>query len=160
MPTGSGMFGVSRVSLVFVAAAVAFGFPTAADAANTKTNPTPTTIATRGGTSSTVPSTVPGPTTTIPVVPPPPFALPSDFGYKLLEQMNAAKQALAAAQKSLAPAEKGVKSAKKHDVDVKKQLKKLTAQERATAKKLDATRARLRQAAAEAYIHAGGADIL
>jgi hypothetical protein len=122
---------------------------------------------TTGSTTTTQPSThiaggtVPTSTTTIPPnAPGPAFGLPTDFGFQLVQQQNEAKVAMAAAKKALPAAEKQAKSAKKSDVAAQKQLRELDARARKTEKKLSDTRAHLRIAAAQAYMHAGQADLL
>jgi hypothetical protein len=152
------MFGVTRVGMACVAAVVALGMPAAAGAANASTTSNPangTSIAPLGSTAPPGSTT----TTTAPALPPA-FTLPSDFGYALVQQLTAAQAAEKKAEHDLKGAQKNVKTAKRHDADVRKQLRKLSAKERETERQLEATRTRLRQAAAEAYIHAGSGQLL
>jgi hypothetical protein len=106
--------------------------------------------------SDSVPSTT---TTTIQPVPPPAFALPPDFGLQLLQAQAKAKVDLVTAQAGLGPATRAARSAKHEDVLARRQLKRLTAAARATARQLDATRQHLRIASAEAYVNADSAGL-
>jgi hypothetical protein len=127
-----------------------FTSPVAAGAATTTTTQAPP------ASSSTVP---PNASTTVPK-PPPAFTLPSDFGYKLVSEMERAKSDQLNAQTSMLAARADLKKAEAEDAKVKKQLQKLNKEARDTAIKLNRTRDRLRQAAAQAYMHAGNGEIL
>jgi hypothetical protein len=109
-------------------------------------------------TSDSVPSTTTT-TTTIKADPPPAFALPSDFGLQLMQVQAKAKVDLVTEQAKLGPARRAAQRAKREDVLARRQLKRLTASARATARQLDATRQHLRIAAAEAYVNADAAGL-
>src|SRR4051794_24504528 len=98
-------------------------------------------------------------TTTIKADPPPPFGLPSDFGLQLVQAQAQAKLDLTAAQARLGPARRAATRARHEDALARRQLQRLNATARATARRLDATREHLRVAAAQAYIHADGAGL-
>ena len=162
------MFGLPRVRVAFVAAIVAsFLAPGAAyGLATPTTTSTPTTV---GGPPIPVPSgssttTVPGPTTTTTIPPPPAampvFTLPTNSGLELLQTMQRANAALKAAQLGLDPAKRGFASAQKKAVTARARLKKLEGVAQKTQQHLDDTRTLLHQAAAEAYIHAGDAQLM
>jgi len=154
MPTGKGMFGVARARMVVVGALlVAGGLPAVAGAATTNQGPAVVPSPPSGAPASST-TTVPDPN------PPAPFALPSDFGYKLVEALHQNEAALTAAQRGLAGAERNLRTMQQRDVQVKRQLKQLGARERETQAQLDATRDHLRQAVAEAYIHAGSGEVM
>jgi hypothetical protein len=113
-------------------------------------------------TSGSVPSTTTTTattTTTIKPDPPPAFALPADFGLQLMQAQAKAKVDLVTAQAKLGPARQAAQRAKREDVLARRELKRLTARARATARQLDATRQHLRVAAAEAYINADAAGL-
>jgi hypothetical protein len=160
------MFGLSRVRVAFVAAAVvsvvtsgaAYGLP--ATTSTTAVGGPP--ITSPSETSTTVPTTGPTTTTTIPPPPPamPAFTLPTDSGLQLLNTMKLASTALKAARGGLAGAKRGVTVAVRKDRAARRTLKKLEAVAQATQRHLEATRVLLRQAAAEAYIHAGDAQLM
>ncbi len=166
------MFGLSRARVAVVAAVVAsVAAPGAAYALATPTTTKPTTTTTIGGpripspsdgSTTTVPSTGPTTTTTIPGPPPemPAFTLPTSVGIELLKTMQQAKTDLTAAQGGLGPAEAGVAAARKKDAAARRELQKLEAAARKTQRLLDETRTLLHRAAAEAYIHAGDAQIM
>jgi len=92
--------------------------------------------------------------------PPAPFTLPTDFGIQMVQQLQFAQAALKADTPKLAPAQRRAAAAKKHDVVVRGQLAKLNAEERQSERQLADSRARLRQTAAEAYIHAGSGQLV
>jgi hypothetical protein len=120
-----------------------------------------TTTSTVAGLSRPAGSTAPGSTTTTTRPGPPDlFALPSDYGYQLVQQQAQAKKDLAAAQKQLPAAKKQATSAKQDDKTARVQLKKLGDQAHAAEKKLAATRDHLRVAAARAYMHADGGELV
>jgi hypothetical protein len=160
------MFGLSRVRVAFVAAAVVSVVTSgAAYALPAKTSTTAVggpPITSPSETSTTVPTTGPTTTTTIPPPPPamPAFTLPTDSGLQLLNTMKLAQTALTAARGGLAGAKRGVTLAVRKDRAARRTLKKLEAVARATQRHLEATRVLLRQAAAEAYIHAGDAQLM
>jgi hypothetical protein len=168
------MFGISRARVAVVAAVVvscaapgaAYGLATTTTTSTVLT--TPTTI---GGPPIPVPSpssttTIPatGPTTTTTIPPPPAampaFTLPTDSGLKLLQAMQLANAELKSAQGALGRAERAVATAKKKDVAARKDLKRLQAIAHKTQDQLDRTRTLLHQAAVEAYIHAGDAQLM
>src|SRR5215475_7558163 len=103
MPTRKGMFTARRVPVALATALTPFLALSVAGAAakptaSTTTTQPPTHIA--GG-------TVPTSTTTIPPnAPGPAFALPTDYGFQLVQQQAQAKTAMAAAKKELPGAEK------------------------------------------------------
>ena len=168
------MFGLSRARVAVVAAVVVgLSAPGAAYglATTTSTTATTTTTVTIGGppiplpsdsTTTTLPPTGPTTTTTIPSPPAamPAFTLPTDSGLKLLQTMQQANADLKAAQAALGAAQRGVTSAKKRDAATRRDLTKLQASARRTQQHLDETRTLLHQAAAEAYIHAGDAQLM
>jgi hypothetical protein len=168
------MFANSRARVAVVAAVVVgLSAPGAAYglATTTSTTATTTTTVAIGGppvplpsdsTTTTLPPTGPTTTTTIPPPPAamPAFSLPADSGLKLLQTMQQANADLEAAQAGLAAAQRGVTTATKKDVATRRDLKKLQSSARVTQQHLDATRTLLHQAAAEAYIHAGDAQLM
>ena len=166
------MFGLSRARVAVVAAVVASVVaPGAAYGLATPTTTKPTTTTTIGGpripspsdgSTTTVPATGPTTTTTIPGPPPemPAFTLPTSDGIELLKTMQQAKTDLTGAQGGLGPAEAGVAAARKKDAAARRELKKLEAAARKTQRLLDETRTLLHRAAAEAYIHAGDAQLM
>ena len=113
-----------------------------------------------GRSTTTVPSTGPTTTTTIPPPPMPAFTLPTNAGLQLLQNIQQAKADLKAAQDGLGPAQAAVAAARKKDAAARRETKKLEAAERTTQRRLEETRIRLRQVAAEAYIHAGDAQLM
>jgi hypothetical protein len=90
----------------------------------------------------------------------PAFTLPTDTGIQLLQTLQEAKLSLKAAQDGLAGAKSGVTRAHAADVRARHTLQRLHADADATNRQLDSTRTLLRQAAAEAYIHAGDAQLM
>jgi hypothetical protein len=165
MPTGMEMFGFPRLRVAFAAAIVAAVVaPTAAYGAAATTTTT-STAPKAGGPAISVTTTVPaGPTTTTTIPGPPPampaFTLPTNSGLQLLQTMQQAKGALKLAQGGIRAAKTGVAAAKKKEAAAQRQLKKLEATARRTQQRLDKTRALLRRAAAQAYIHAGNAQLM
>lgn len=129
----------------------------------------PTTSTTIGGPHIPSPSdptttTVPGPTTTTTIPPPPAampaFTLPTNSGLELLQTMQEAKLALKAAQGGIVGAQRAVTAATKKDAVARKEAKRLAGVAATTRRQLDQTRTLLHQAAAEAYIHAGDAQLM
>jgi hypothetical protein len=141
MPTWLRMSG-RRVIVTLCVSLAPFCALTAAGAAPTTTDSAPSTT-----------------TTTIKPDPPPAFALPTDFGFQLIQAQAKAKLELVAARAKLGSATRAATRAKREDVLARRQLKQLSATARATARQLDATRQHLRVAAAQAYIHADGAGL-
>ena len=92
--------------------------------------------------------------------PPTPFMLPSDFGSEMVHELQVAEAALKVDTAKLAPAQRKYAAAKKHDAAIRPQLAKLKAQAQPAVRTLAGSRARLHQAAAEAYIHAGGGQLV
>jgi Mannosyl-glycoprotein endo-beta-N-acetylglucosaminidase len=164
------MFGFPRVRVAFAAAIVAS--VVASGAAAYGLPATTTTSAPKAGgppvagpdvsTSTTVPSAGPTTTTTIPPPPPamPAFTLPTNSGLQLLQTMQQAKADLKLAQGGVRGAKRGLAEARKKDLAARHKMKKLEAIARRTQLRLDKTRALLRQAAAQAYIHAGNASLM
>jgi Mannosyl-glycoprotein endo-beta-N-acetylglucosaminidase len=169
------MFGLSRARAAVVAGVLAsvvasvaapgfaYGLAAAPTTTTTTTIDGPKIPPPPAGSTTTLPSTGPTTTTTTTTIPPPPmpaFALPTNAGLQLLQTMQQAKADLKAAQDGLGPAQAAVAAARKQDVAARRELKKLEATERKTQRQLDDTRTRLRQVAAEAYIHAGDAQLM
>jgi hypothetical protein len=164
------MFGLSRARVAVVAAVVAsFMAPGAAYGLATTTTTSPTTGTTIGGprvpSGTDAPTTMPsGPTTTTTIPPPPPampvFNLPPDAGIQLLKTMQQANADLKAAQLAVGPAARNVAIAKKKDAAAGREEKRLEGVAHKTQLRLDATRTLLHQAAVEAYIHAGDAQLM
>jgi len=90
----------------------------------------------------------------------PTFNLPTDAGIQLLKTMQQANADLKAAAHGLGPAQHGVEIAQKKDRATRLEQKRLERVAHRTQQKLDATRTLLHQAAVEAYIHAGDAQLL
>jgi hypothetical protein len=90
----------------------------------------------------------------------PAFTLPTDSGLALMQQMQRAEVSLRAAQVALGPATRAVVVARRQLGIVRREVQRLEAQERATERKLEQTETLLHEAAAEAYIHAGDANLL
>jgi hypothetical protein len=165
------MFRLSRARVAVAAAVVAsFVAPGAAYGLATTTT-TSTTSTTIGGpripgspdaSTTTLPATGPTTTTTIPPPPAamPAFQLPTNSGLQLLQTMQQANLELKAAQAGLAPAQRAVATARKRDVAARRELKRLQAIARKTERSLAETRTLLHEAAAEAYIHAGDAQLM
>ena len=165
------MFRLSRAPVAVAVAVVAsFAAPGAAYGLATTTT-TATTSTTIGGpkipappdaSTTTLPTTGPTTTTTIPPPPPamPAFNLPTNSGLQLLQSMRQANLDLKAAQAGLAPAQRSVAAAGKRDVAARRELKRLQAVARKTERSLAETRTLLHDAAAEAYIHAGDAQLM
>ncbi len=169
------MFGTPRVRAAFaagVAASLLASVVVSGSAygltATTSTATTPTTV---GGPqvpspsdSTTTTTPAPGPTTTTTIPPPPAampaFTLPTNSGLQLLQTMQQATLDLKAAQAGLGAADRGVTRARKTDAAAKRELKRLDAVAKTTQKHLDQTRTLLHRAAAEAYIHAGDAQLM
>jgi len=151
------MFGLSRAPVALVVAVVASVLsPVAAyGAVGTTTVPS-------SGPTTTVPSSGPTTTTTIPPPPAamPSFSLPTNSGLELLNAMRLAEASLMAAQKGLGPATRGVVTARRKDAAARRELARLDAVARRTEEELEQTRDLLHQAAVEAYIHAGSADLV
>src|SRR5437016_11752271 len=175
MPTGREMFGLSRARAAVVAGVLAsvvasvaapgfaYGLAAVPTTTTTTTIDGPRIPPPPAGSTTTLPSTGPTTTTTTTTIPPPPmpaFALPTNAGLQLLQTMQQAKTDLKAAQDGLGPAQAAVAAARKKDAAARRELKKLEATERKTQRQLDDTRTRLRQVAAEAYIHAGDAQLM
>ncbi len=166
----------ARVSPVVVVAVVAAALVVsiaapgiAYGATTTTTAPAPKTSTTLGGPHIPSPSdptttTVPGPTTTTTIPPPPAamptFSLPTNSGLELLKTMQAAKLELKTARDGIAPAQRAVTAAAKKEVGARRESKRLAGIAKDTQQKLDRTRTLLHQAAAEAYIHAGDAQLM
>jgi hypothetical protein len=165
------MFRLSRAPVAVAVAVVAsFAAPGAVYGLATTTT-TATTSTTIGGpkipappdaSTTTLPTTGPTTTTTIPPPPPamPAFNLPTNSGLQLLQSIKQANLDLKAAQAALAPAQRSVAAARKRDVAARRELKRLQAVARKTERSLAATRTLLHEAAAEAYIHAGDAQLM
>jgi Mannosyl-glycoprotein endo-beta-N-acetylglucosaminidase len=162
------MFGLSRARVAVVAAVIAsFMAPGAAYGLATST----TTSTTIGGPKIPPPSDTPtstppstGPTTTTTIPPPPPampaFNLPPDAGIQLLKTMQQANADLKAAELELVPARHSVAAAKRKRASAGREQKRLEAVAHKTQQRLEATRTLLHQAAVEAYIHAGDAQLM
>jgi hypothetical protein len=164
------MFRLSRAPVAVAVAVVAsFAAPGAAYGLATTTT-TATTSTTIGGpkipppdaSTTTLPTTGPTTTTTIPPPPPamPAFNLPTNSGLQLLQSMRQANLDLKAAQAGLAPAQRSVAAAGKRDVAARRELKRLQAVAGKTERSLAETRTLLHEAAAEAYIHVGDAQLM
>ncbi len=165
------MFRLSRAPVAVAVAVVAsFAAPGAVYGLATTTT-TATTSTTIGGpkipappdaSTTTLPTTGPTTTTTIPPPPPamPAFTLPTDAGLQLLQSIKQANLDMNVAQAGLAPAQRSVAAARKRDVGVRRELKRLQAVARKTERSLAETRTLLHEAAAEAYIHAGDAQLM
>ncbi len=150
MPTWKGMSTARRVPVTLCALMALLCAPSVAGAAPS------TTI---GGTARSVaPGATAAPPTTVPA-PPPAFALPTDFGFQLVQQQQKAKADIAAAELAMPGAKKNLAAAEKADKEVGAKLKTLSAAAQENARKLDASRQHLRVVAARAYMHAGAADI-
>jgi len=122
---------------------------------------TPTTAPRNSGPPvSTPPSSTPPISTPPPPVAMPVFTMPTESGLQLLQQMQAAKLSLSAASLGLGPATRAVTRARGQLNAARKEVRRLEGVERATEKKLTQTETLLHEAAAEAYIHAGDANIL
>jgi hypothetical protein len=166
------MFRLSRAPVAVAVAVVAsFAAPGAAYGLATTTTTTATTSTTIGGpkipappdaSTTTLPTTGPTTTTTIPPPPPamPAFNLPTNSGLQLLQSMRQANLDLKAAQAGLAPAQRSVAAAGKRDVAARRELKRLQAVAGKTERSLAETRTLLHEAAAEAYIHVGDAQLM
>jgi hypothetical protein len=170
---------VMAVATSIAVPGIAYGLPsttptTAHAAPHTPATPptsttVPTTSTTIGGPPIPSPSdptttTVPGPTTTTTIPPPPAampaFTLPTNSGLELLQTMQEAKVALKAAQGGIAAAQRQVAAAAKKDTAARKESTRLAGVAQKTRVQLDQTRTLLHQAAAEAYIHAGDAQLM
>jgi phage shock protein A len=90
----------------------------------------------------------------------PAFNLPTNSGLQLLQSMRQANLDLKAAQAGLAPARRSVAAAGKRDVAARRELKRLQAVAGKTERSLAETRTLLHEAAAEAYIHVGDAQLM
>jgi hypothetical protein len=167
------MFGHSRARVAVVAAVVvSFLAPGAAyGLATTTTSTSSTTSTTIGGPpvppAPGAPTTAPpasGPTTTTTIPPPPPampaFNLPTDAGLQLLKTMQQANADLKAAAHAMPTAQRGVAIAQKKAAAAGREKTRLETVAHRTQQHLDATRTLLHQAAVEAYIHAGDAQLL
>jgi len=166
------MFGISRARVAVVAAVIAScAAPGAAYGLATPSTSSSTTSTTIGGppipTPGSTPTTAPpatGPTTTTTIPPPPAampaFNLPTDAGIQLLKTMQQADADLKAAGHGLGPAQHGVAVARQKYRVARREQKRLETVARRTQTKLDATRTLLHQAAVEAYIHAGDAQLM
>jgi hypothetical protein len=153
MPTWKWMFNAQRVSVTLCVAIACLFIPSVAGATTTTTPSAPSTAA---PTSSTAPTT----STTLPPLPPPPaFTLPTDFGFQLIQQQDAAKSDMAAARLRLVVAKRDFAKAHRNDKKVQAKLAALRKKANLTARQLDATRGHLRAAAAQAYMHAGNSDL-
>jgi len=158
------MFGFSRARVLVVAAVVASVAAPAAAYGATTTTTVPVagpSIPSPSDSTTTLPS---GPTTTTTIPPPPAampaFTLPTNSGLQLLQTMQLAQAQVKAALAAVPAAKRGVAAAEKKDAVARKKLKKLQVVAHQTQQHLDGTRALLHQAAAEAYIHAGSAQLL
>ncbi|HEV7525842.1 MAG TPA: glucosaminidase domain-containing protein, partial [Acidimicrobiia bacterium] len=162
MPTGIEMFGFSRVRVAFAAAIVASVVAPAGAYGLAPSSTTTSTSSTTASTTTTLPATGPTTTTTIPGPPPamPVFTLPTNSGLQLLQTMQQAKDALKAAQLGIGGARGALATARKNDLAARRKVKKLEAVARKTQHDLERTRTVLRQTAAEAYIHAGDAQLM
>jgi hypothetical protein len=169
----AGVVAVAASCVASVAApGIAYGAaPTPTPTTTPTTAPTtaPTTSTTVGGPLIPSPSdptttTVPGPTTTTTIPPPPAampaFTLPTNSGLQLLQTMQEAKLELEAAQNGIAAAQRRVAAGAKADVAARRESKRLAGVAKQTQAQLDSTRTLLHQAAAEAYIHAGDAQLM
>jgi Mannosyl-glycoprotein endo-beta-N-acetylglucosaminidase len=155
MPTWKGMFIARRAPVTLCVVLALLIAPAAAGAVATSTT---STVA---GSTRPAGSTAPGSTTTTTKPPAPDtFSLPSDFGYQLLEQQVTAKNDLAAAKKALPDAQRRSTVAERDDKAAKEQLKKLRASAKKTQQKLEVTRQHLKLAAARAYMHADGGELM
>jgi len=156
MPTWKGMFFARRAPVTLCVAVALVCAPSVAAAVTTASNggsTTPTTVSAPG---TSAPGGAPSPKNT---PAPPAFSLPTDFGLQLISEQNAANEALSAAQKALPDAKKKLAAAQKDDTSAQKQLKSLNATAQKTEAQLEATRSNLREAAAQAYIHANSGDL-
>jgi hypothetical protein len=153
MPTWKWMF-AQRVPVTLCVVIACLFVPSVAGATTTTTPSAPSTAA---PTSSTAPTT----STTLPALPPPPpaFTLPTDFGFQLIQQQEAAKADMAAARSRLVTAKRKFVKAQRQDKKVQAQLAALRKKADRTARKLDQTRDHLRAASAQAYMHAGNGDL-
>src|SRR5690348_14673471 len=150
MPTWKGMFNARRVPVTLCVTIALICAPSVAAAVTPTSNAGSTAPNGSGAPGTTTPSTlVPGPGNT---PAPPAFSLPTDFGLQLINEQNAAKDAIAGAQKALPDARKSLAAAQHEDSLAQKRLKSLSSTARATEAKLAATRSHLRAAAAQAYI--------
>jgi Mannosyl-glycoprotein endo-beta-N-acetylglucosaminidase len=157
MPTWKGMFNARRVPVTLCVTIALICAPSVAAAVTPTSNGGSTAPDGSGAPGTTTPSTlVPGPGNT---PAPPAFSLPTDFGLQLINEQNAAKDAIAGAQKALPDARKSLAAAQHEDSLAQKRLKSLSSTARATEAKLAATRSHLRAAAAQAYIHADSGDL-
>jgi len=146
------MFGVTSARSVFVAAVVAVVMaPVAAGAA---TAAPPTTAPPPG--SSTPTTTIPGGLPT----PPTPFILPSNYGYQQMQELQQGKAELKVARGGVGRARRRLREAKINDARIQKQLLVLRKQQKQTEEQLETTRGLLRDAAVQAYIHAGSGDLM
>jgi Mannosyl-glycoprotein endo-beta-N-acetylglucosaminidase len=152
LPRARVAFGAVVVASAVVASGAAYGLPTATATTTTTSSPSSTTVPESGPTTST---TIPGPPPAMPV-----FTLPTNSGLELLQTMQKAKDDVKVAQAGLRPAKRGVVAALKKDAEARRKRKKLEAVARQTQQRLDKTRTLLHQAAAQAYIHAGNANLV
>jgi mannosyl-glycoprotein endo-beta-N-acetylglucosaminidase len=116
---------------------------------------TTTTSTTTTSTRKPAPSTT---TTTLDpakVPPPPAFALPIDYGLKLLAQRAQASKDLVRYGSALPGDQAAAKAAQQRWNVLQRKLEKLEAQVRKTQHELDVARDNLRQASVEAYMDAG-----
>jgi hypothetical protein len=141
MPTQKGMF-AGRMGTALLAFCVVFTAPSIAEAATTTTS----SSAPQSTTTTTTPPNLP------------PFTLPTDDGLKLIQEHNQAEAGILSSQSALKPAQIAAAHAQASLVRVEKKLRKLNAQERKTAKQMEAARENLRAAAVEAYIRSGSTD--
>jgi Mannosyl-glycoprotein endo-beta-N-acetylglucosaminidase len=165
------MFRLSRAPVAVAVAVVASFVAPGAVYGLATTTTTATTSTTIGGpkipappdaSTTTLPTTGPTTTTTIPPPPPamPAFNLPTNSGLQLLQSIKQANLDMNAAQAGLAPAQRSVAAARKRDVAARRELKRLQAVARKTERSLAETRTLLHEAAAEAYIHVGDAQLM
>jgi hypothetical protein len=146
MPTWKGMSNIRRAGTALIAFALVFGAPSIAAAATTTSGASTSTSST-SSTSTTIPPNMPK------------FALPTDDGLKLVEAHNQAELQILASQKSLPAGLLAVKRAQHRLAVVKVQLRALSAKARRTEQQLETARENLRDAAVQAYIHSGSADL-
>ncbi len=143
------MFGVTSARRFFVAAVVAVVVAPAAAGAATAA---PTTASPTGSTTTTIPGGLP--------TPPTPFILPSGYGYQQMQELRQGRVELKAAQGGIGRARRRLKEAKINDARIQKQLVALRRQQEQTEAQLETTRGLLRDAAVQAYIHAGSGDLM
>ena len=167
------MFGLSRVRVAVVAAVIAslrrhpgaaYGLATPTTTSTTSTTIGGPPIPTPGSTPTTTPPAT-GPTTTTTIPPPPAampaFTLPTDVGPPAAAD-DAAGEGRSEGGRSTGsgPRSAASRPRRRRTRAARREQKRLEAVARRTQQKLDDTRTLLHQAAAEAYIHAGDAQLM